>query len=121
MSSEIRDLIRQMGLANPLWGAPRLHGELLKLGIDVSQVTVGRYLPWRPKVPSPTWRIGRAIDLFESVESERLAIVREMPMEDKRTPRLKSAESSRRRWRPGGVIRSVRPGMNTMSVWRWSA
>ncbi len=48
MSTEIRDLIRQMGLANPLWGAPRIHGELLKLGIDVSQATVGRYLPWRP-------------------------------------------------------------------------
>jgi hypothetical protein len=32
------------------------HGELIKLGIDVSQATVGRYLPWRPKVPSPTWR-----------------------------------------------------------------
>ena len=56
MSREIRDLIRKMSLANPLWGAPRIHGELLKLGIDVSQATVGRYLPWRPKVPSPTWR-----------------------------------------------------------------
>src|ERR1700730_11911186 len=56
MSTEIRDLIRQMSRANPLWGAPRIHGELLKLGIEVSQATVGRYLPWRPKVPSPTWR-----------------------------------------------------------------
>ena len=56
MSLEIRNLIRKMSLANPLWGAPRIHGELLKLGIDVSQATVGRYLPWRPKVPSPTWR-----------------------------------------------------------------
>src|SRR5580692_9649550 len=56
MSREIRDLIRQMSQANPLWGAPRIHGELLKLGIEVSQATVGRYLPWRPKVPSPTWR-----------------------------------------------------------------
>jgi hypothetical protein len=54
MSREIRDLIRKMSHANPLWGAPRIHGELLKLGIDVSQATVGRYLPWRPKVPSPT-------------------------------------------------------------------
>ncbi|WP_202804171.1 helix-turn-helix domain-containing protein [Methylocystis sp. ATCC 49242] len=54
--AEIRDLIRQMSLANPLWGAPRIHGELLKLGIEVSQATVGRYLPWRPKAPSPTWR-----------------------------------------------------------------
>ena len=51
-----RVLIRQMSQANPLWGAPRIHGELLKLGIDVSQATVGRYLPWRPKAPSPTWR-----------------------------------------------------------------
>ncbi len=56
MSTEIRDLIRQMSLANPLWGAPRIHGELLKLGIDVSQATVGRYQPRRPEVPSPTWR-----------------------------------------------------------------
>jgi hypothetical protein len=56
MSTEIRDLIRQMSLTNPLWGAPRIHGELLKLGIDVSQVTVGRYPPRRPEVPSPTWR-----------------------------------------------------------------
>ena len=56
MGREIRDLIRQMSVANPLWGAPRIHGEMLKLGIEVSQATVGRYLPRRPKVPSPTWR-----------------------------------------------------------------
>ena len=56
VSSETRDLIRQMSMANPLWGAPRIHGELLKLGIDVSQATVGRHMPRRPKVPSPTWR-----------------------------------------------------------------
>jgi hypothetical protein len=41
MSTEIRDLIRQMSLANPLWGAPRIHGELLKLGIEVSQPQSG--------------------------------------------------------------------------------
>jgi hypothetical protein len=56
MSTEIRDLIRRMTKANPLWGAPRIHGELLKLGIKISQATVGRYLPWRPQVPSPAWR-----------------------------------------------------------------
>jgi len=56
MSLQTRDLIRQMSVANPLWGAPRIHGELLKLGIEVSQATVGRYLPWRPRVPSPSWR-----------------------------------------------------------------
>jgi putative transposase len=53
---QIRELIRRMSAANPFWGAPRIHGELLKLGIEVSQATVGRYLPWRPKDPSPTWR-----------------------------------------------------------------
>jgi hypothetical protein len=56
MGTEIRNLIRRMSLANPLWGAPRIHGELRKLGIEVSQATVGRYLPWRPEVPSPIWR-----------------------------------------------------------------
>jgi len=56
VSPETRDLIRQMSMVNPLWGAPRIHGELLKLGVEVSQATVGRYMPWRPKDPSPTWR-----------------------------------------------------------------
>jgi putative transposase len=56
ISPDIRDLIRRMSKANPLWGAPRIHGELLKLAINVSQATVGRWMPWRPKVPSPTWR-----------------------------------------------------------------
>src|SRR5262249_41953683 len=56
INAEIRELIRSMSNANPLWGAPRIHGELLKLGIKISQATVGRLMPWRPKVPSPTWR-----------------------------------------------------------------
>jgi hypothetical protein len=38
----VRQLIREMSRANPLWGAPRLHGELLKLGIDVGQTTVAK-------------------------------------------------------------------------------
>ena len=46
--AQIRDLIRRMSMANPLWGAPRIHGELLKLGIAVCQATVGRHMPWRP-------------------------------------------------------------------------
>jgi hypothetical protein len=45
MDTETRDLIRQMSMPNTLWGAPRIHGELLKLGIAVSQATVGRYMP----------------------------------------------------------------------------
>jgi putative transposase len=53
---ETRDLIRQMSSANPLWGAPRIHGELLKLGIEVSQATVAKYMVRRREAPSPTWR-----------------------------------------------------------------
>jgi len=53
---EIRDPIRQMSSANPLWGAPRIHGELLKLGIEVSQATVAKYMVRRRGVPSSTWR-----------------------------------------------------------------
>lgn len=49
---EIRDLIRQMSRANPLWGAPRIHGELLKLGIEVSQATVAKYMVRRVGRPS---------------------------------------------------------------------
>jgi len=53
---EIRALIRQMCSANPLWGAPRIHGELLKLGIEISQATVAKYMVRRRGTPSPTWR-----------------------------------------------------------------
>jgi hypothetical protein len=44
ISSELRRLIREMSVANPLWGAPRIHGELLKLGIEVAQSTVAKYM-----------------------------------------------------------------------------
>ena len=56
VNREIRDLIRQMSSANPLWGAPRIHGELRKLGIVVSQATVAKYMVRRRGAPSPTWR-----------------------------------------------------------------
>jgi putative transposase len=56
VGSEIADLVRTMALANPLWGAPRIHGEMLKLGLDISQRTVARLMPRRPKPPSQTWR-----------------------------------------------------------------
>ncbi|MFZ0888440.1 MAG: integrase core domain-containing protein [Candidatus Binataceae bacterium] len=49
-------MIRQMSVANPLWGAPRIHGEMLKLGIEVSQATVVRHMVRRHGPPSPTWR-----------------------------------------------------------------
>jgi putative transposase len=56
ISMEVRDLIRRMSTTNPLWGAPRIHGELLTLGLVVSQATVSKYMlrPRRP--PSQAWR-----------------------------------------------------------------
>jgi len=53
---DVRDLIRRMSRDNPLWGAPRIHGELLKLGIQVSQATVSKYMINIPRPPSQTWR-----------------------------------------------------------------
>ncbi len=56
LDPKIKLLIRRMSQANPLWGAPRIHGELLKLGIEVSQTTVAKYLIRERKPPSQTWR-----------------------------------------------------------------
>jgi hypothetical protein len=52
---EIRDLIRRMNKENPLWGAPRIHGELLMLGIEVAQSTVARYMTRGQGPPSQSW------------------------------------------------------------------
>jgi hypothetical protein len=53
---EVRALIRRMSTANPIWGAPRIHGELQKLGIEISQATVSKYVVRHRKPPSQTWR-----------------------------------------------------------------
>src|SRR6266481_3201378 len=55
-TADIRRLIREMSVANPLWGAPRIHGELLKLGIDVGQTTVAKYMARRRMPPSQGWK-----------------------------------------------------------------
>ena len=54
--TEIRQLIREMSIANPLWGAPRIHGELLRLGIDVGQTSVAKYMVRRRGPASPGWK-----------------------------------------------------------------
>jgi hypothetical protein len=52
---EIRELIREMSRANWLWGAPRIHGELLKLGVEVAESTVAKYMVKRPRRPGQSW------------------------------------------------------------------
>jgi hypothetical protein len=54
---EIRRLVREMSIANPLWGAPRIHGELLKLGVDIGQTSVAKYMVRRRDPPSQGWTV----------------------------------------------------------------
>ncbi len=56
LGKEVRDLIRRMSFENPLWGAPKIHGELLKLGIEVAQSTVSIYMVPRADRPLQTWK-----------------------------------------------------------------
>src|SRR5882724_5536286 len=56
VSLEIRRLIREMSIADPLWGAPRIHGELLKLGMDIGQTSVAKYMARRRGPPSQGWK-----------------------------------------------------------------
>src|SRR3974377_2323329 len=56
VSRELRELIQQMSKDNPLWGAPRIHGELLKLGFELAESTVSKYMIKHRGPPSQTWR-----------------------------------------------------------------
>src|SRR5262249_49425733 len=56
ISAELRALIRQMSIENPLWGAPRIHGELLKLGFEIAQSSVAKHMVKRGGPPSQGWR-----------------------------------------------------------------
>src|SRR5215471_4902899 len=56
ISRDVRDLIRKMCRENPGWGAPRIHGELLKLGIHIGESSVSKSMVRRRKPPSQTWR-----------------------------------------------------------------
>jgi putative transposase len=53
---EVRELIRTMSHENPIWGAPKIHGELLKLGIEIGETSVSKYMPRRRRPPSQTWK-----------------------------------------------------------------
>jgi hypothetical protein len=66
---KVRNLIHEMSIANPPWGAPRIHGELLKLGIEIGQTSVAKYMARRPGRPSQGWKTflrnhADGVDLF---------------------------------------------------------
>jgi len=82
VSSEIRTLISNMAAANPFWGAPRVHGELLKLGYEISERTVSRLMPKNDKKPSQTWttflrnHVGQMVSIdFFTVATVRLHVL----------------------------------------------
>jgi putative transposase len=56
VDTDVQRLVREMARANPLWGAPRIHGELLKLGFEVSERTISRLMPRRRTPLWQTWR-----------------------------------------------------------------
>lgn len=56
VAGEVRDLIRKMSPDNPLWGAPHIHGELLELGIPISETSVAKYMARHREPPSQSWR-----------------------------------------------------------------
>jgi hypothetical protein len=57
IDTEIVALVKEMAAANPLWGAPRIYGELVRLGIGIAERTVSRLLPKRRPQPSRSWRM----------------------------------------------------------------
>jgi putative transposase len=82
VASEIRRLIRHMAIANPLWRAPRIHGELKMLGITISERTVSRVLRTVPPPPSQTWKtflqnhLGQIVSVdFFTVPTIRLQVL----------------------------------------------
>src|SRR5689334_17523172 len=70
VARDVRTLIRRIAQENPLWGAPRIHGELLKLGVQVSQATVAKYLGRRATPPSQAWRTFLANHMTQLVAAD---------------------------------------------------
>jgi putative transposase len=71
VSAELRKLVRTMVVANVTWGAPRLHGELLKLGFEISECTVSRWVPKQRKGPSQTWKTFLTNHVSQLVSADR--------------------------------------------------
>jgi hypothetical protein len=69
LAAETRMLIRRISQENRLWGAPRLHGELAKLGVCLSRTTVAKYMARHPRLPSPTWRTFMRHHVYDLITS----------------------------------------------------
>jgi Homeodomain-like domain len=69
IAAEMRALIRRMSQENVLWSAPRIQGELAKLGVQVSRATIAKYMAQRPGPPSPTWRAFMRHHVYDLIAS----------------------------------------------------
>jgi len=107
----IRTLVRKMAAANPLWGAPRIHGELLKLGVEVSERTVSRLLRGSGRPASQTWRtfLTNHVSTLISIDLDRFLhrtdLHGQSPVRPRRADASPPADRSRQRHRAsdGGV------------------
>jgi hypothetical protein len=76
INTELRVLVRRMSVENPLWGAPRIHGELLKLGFEVAQSSVAKYMVKRRGPHSQGWRTGDIVP--QGVQRDALVDLRHL-------------------------------------------
>jgi hypothetical protein len=104
----MRTLIRRISQENRLWGAPRLHGELAKLGVSLSRTTVAKYMARHPRLPSPTWRTfmrhymyaliasGAYADLARRLHTSYIKVMSALPRWLSSWPMRRGQRSSRR-------------------------
>ena len=115
VAAEARKLVRTMAAANVTWGAPRIHGELLKLGFEISERTVSRLMPKERKKPSQTWKsfltnhIGQlvSIDFFtiSTVQLRVLFVFVVLARERRRLVHFNVTEHPTAEWRAQGMSR----------------
>jgi len=114
VEGQLRELIRRMARENATWGAPRIHGELLKLGFHVSEATVSRYMPLRRNPPSQGWRTFLenhvrelvSIDFFvvPTITFRILYVLVVLEHERRRVVHINVTESPTARWRAQQMV-----------------
>jgi hypothetical protein len=100
LAAETRTLIRRLSQENRLWGAPRLHGELAKLGVCLSRTTVAKHMARHPRLPSPTWRAFMRHHVYALIASGAYA-----DLARRRPTSYVTAMSALQRWRSSWTTR----------------
>jgi hypothetical protein len=121
----LRALIRRMSLENTLWGAPHIHGELLKLGFTVAQSTVAKYMAKKGDDPSGQscidWLVARAVvDSGSACARHARTVARDFGQKNGRCARGATPRPARRSQRKPYELRGKRVTSATRCVnWRW--